>query len=172
MSAKCKELFPHQDNSSLNSFYGNPMGRNGQSSPKWESQNLARWTPPYPIWFSVNTKQQLKTIRVHKKLVSTFDAAFKDVLDHYGIDKIKQLRLDISGGAYMYRLERGGSNLSVHSWGCAIDMDPVHNPFPHRWQEGMIDPTFCQILESHGFWWRGENGDTDPMHFQCAWRGN
>jgi len=170
-SPTCKKLFPHQDSESLNVFYGNPMGRNGQVSPKWYAANIVKWTPPYPIWFSVNTKQQLKTLSIHKKCVPVFDAAFKAVLAHFGLAKIHELRLDISGGAYNYRLERGGSNLSVHAWGCAIDMDPVHNPFPKKWKTGMIDPTFAQIMEDNGFWWRGSDGDIDPMHFQNCWRG-
>ena len=65
---------------------------------------------------------------------------------------------------------RGGSRLSVHAWGIAIDMDPARNPFPARWREGMLNPDFADILEKHGIWWRGRPGDNDPMHFQCAWR--
>jgi D-alanyl-D-alanine carboxypeptidase len=171
MSDVCKKLFPHQDLDSLNKFYGDPRGRNGTYSPSWYKENIVRWIPPYQMYYSVD-HSKFSHMMVHKKCLSVFQAAYTDVFKHFGQQKITQLRLDISGGSYCYRLERGGSDLSVHSWGCAIDMDPVHNPFPQPWKKGGIDPTFCQIMESHGFWWRGENGDVDPMHFQCCYRND
>lgn len=159
--------WPHEDVSSLNAFYGDPRGPNGQASAAWESSNLVLWTPPYPMFYSDGKMTPLKHLRVHKKCLDTFDAAFKEVLNHFGIDAIKAKRLNISGGTYCYRLERGGSRLSVHSWGCAIDMDPAHNPFPHKWEpnKGMLDPDFAAILQAHGFCWRGNVGDIDAMHF-------
>jgi hypothetical protein len=164
--------WPHQDIASLDAFYGDPTGHNGEASPAWEYQNLALWTPPYPMFYSDGKRTPLQHLRVHKKCLSTFETAFTEVLQHYGHDQIEALLLNISGGTYCYRLERGGSQLSVHSWGCAIDMDPGHNPFPTRWRRdaGMIDPYFASVLESHGFTWRGRNGDIDPMHFQLCRR--
>jgi hypothetical protein len=107
---------------------------------------------------------------VHKKCLAAFQAAFADVLKELGIEYIKAHRLNISGGTFCYRLERGGSKLSVHSWGCAIDMDPQHNPFPHKYNAalGMLDTRFAAILERHGFTWRGAAGDDDPMHLQLS----
>jgi hypothetical protein len=109
---------------------------------------------------------------VHKKTLPVFQAAFTDVLKELGIDYIKAHRLNISGGTFCYRLERGGSRLSVHSWGCAIDMDPQHNPFPHSYNAGlgMLDAKFAGILERHGFTWRGAAGDNDAMHLQLSHR--
>ena len=40
-------------------------------------------------------------------------------------------------GCYVYRSMRGGSSLSNHSYGAAIDIDAAHNPFrshEHRFQ--------------------------------------
>jgi hypothetical protein len=162
--------WPHEDTASLNEFYGNPRGNNGEASSTWESQNLTAWAPPYPLFYSDVRHTPLSHLRVHKKVVSTFNDAFTDVLKTLGHDYIVKNRLNITGGLYCYRLMRGGSRLSVHSWACAIDMDPGHNPFPHEWEagRGMIDPKFTKILEAHGFCWRGANGDDDPMHFQLC----
>jgi hypothetical protein len=161
-------LWPHEDVQSLNAFYGDPRGSNGEASPIWEADNLRYWEPPYPLFFSDGKHTPLKRLRIHKKCVSTFDEAFKEVLHVFGIDYIVKNRLNISGGATCYRLERGGSRLSVHSWGCAIDMDPAHNPFPAHWRTGMIDKGFAAIMQKHGFCWRGEGNDVDPMHFQLC----
>ena len=162
--------WPHEDVRSLNAFYGDPRGANGEASSTWQSANLVQWTPPYPMFYSDGKRTPLLHLRVHRKCLPTFDAAFKDVLATLGHDYVVEHRLDVSGGTFCYRLERGGSRLSVHSWGCAVDIDPQHNPFPHAWSanHGFIDLKFVEILEKHGFGWRGKRGDIDPMHFQLA----
>jgi len=162
--------FPHEDTEALNHFYGDPRGRNGLVSTSWYKDNITKWTPIYPMFYSEHNVP-LKTLLVHKLCVPTFDKAFGNVLKHFGIDKIKELRLNISGGTYNYRLMRGGSRLSVHAYGIAIDMDPNYNPFPHPWHSGGINIDFANIMMEAGFWWRGYHGDIDPMHFQCAYRG-
>jgi hypothetical protein len=42
-------------------------------------------------------------------------------------EKIKALQLDDFGGCFNYRKMRGGTQLSLHSWGVAIDLDPDRN---------------------------------------------
>jgi hypothetical protein len=160
--------WPRDDMASMCAFYGDPRGRNGNVSLTWANANLVPWTPPYPMLYSDGKRTPLRTLTVHRKCRDTFDAAFKDVLAQLGLDYIRAHRLNISGGANNYRMERGGNRLSVHSWGAAIDMDPGHNPFPAEWKPGMIDKRFADILQAHGFTWRGANGDIDPMHFQLA----
>ena len=41
-SAKCKELFPHEDTVNLNKFFGDPTGRNGQVDSKWYKENIVK----------------------------------------------------------------------------------------------------------------------------------
>lgn len=170
MSDVCKKMYPKEDTESLIKFFGDPRGRNGTYSTAWYKENMVKWIPPYQMYYSDGKHTPFKSFWLHKKVYNTFDGAYKEVLSVFGIQKIKELRLDISGGLYNYRLIRGGNRLSVHSWGIAIDMDPANNPFPAKWKKGMIDLQFCDILEKHGFWWRGRNGDNDPMHLQCAYR--
>jgi hypothetical protein len=163
--------FPHEDSDSLNEFYGNPSGYGGRASPSWEKKNLVKWTPPYPIYYVENLRL-MRTLTLHRLVVPAFDAAFANVLKHFGEVDIKTHRLNICAGTYNYRLMRGGSRLSVHAYGIAIDMDPANNPFPHPWNpsEG-IHIDFVNILQEAGLWWRGYQGDVDPMHFQACYRG-
>lgn len=35
--------------------------------------------------------------------------------------------MDLFGGCLHVRKKRGGNTWSIHSWGAAIDLDPVHN---------------------------------------------
>ena len=159
--------WPHEDVRALNEFYGDPRGSNGEASPLWQSANLAPWTPPYPIFYSDGKRSPLVHLRVHRKCLATFTDAFKDALETLGHDYLVEHRLDISGGTFNFRMERGGTRLSVHSWGCAIDVNPGQNPVPHKWManRGMMDLQFAEILEKHGFCWRGAHGDIDCMHF-------
>jgi hypothetical protein len=69
------------------------------------------------------------------------------------------------GGCYNYRPVRGGSSLSLHSWGIAIDLNVEDNPL------GSTHPKQPQILidtfKAHGFFWGGDyRHRRDPMHFQ------
>ena len=170
MSDVCKKLYPHEDPESLNKFYGDPHGRNGGVSASWYKENIVFYQPAYPIFFSVNG-QRLTRFAVHKKCLKSFETAFGKVAKLWTPEQIQSRRVNICGGVYGYRLERGGNKLSTHSWGIAIDMDPENNPFPKKWNAKKgINQEFVAIMEKHGFWWRGEDGDIDPMHFQCAWR--
>lgn len=162
-------LWPHEDLAALNGFYGDPRGHNGEASAAWQTANLIPWTPPYPMFYSDAERTPLHHLRVHKKCLPTFDLAFRDVLATLGQAYISAKHLDISGGTFCFRTQRGGSRLSVHSWGCAIDVDPAHNPFPsHHDPVKGIDARFAKILMDHGFCWRGAGLDIDPMHFQLA----
>jgi hypothetical protein len=164
--------WPHEDVAALNAFYGDPRGRSGEANPLWEAANLVQWTPPYPLFYSDGHHSPMNHLRIHRKCVGAFQAAFGDALAALGHDYIVAHSLDITGGTFCYRLQRGGSRLSVHSWGCAIDIDPARNPFPRRWRagRGMLDLRFAEILQKRGFIWRGANGDNDPMHLQLARR--
>ena len=70
--------FPHEDTASLNAFYGDPRGHNGEADPHWAAENLVLWTPPYPMFYSDEIRSPLTHFRFHKKCVEAFDAAFKD----------------------------------------------------------------------------------------------
>lgn len=69
------------------------------------------------------------------------------------------------GGCYNYRAVRGGSHLSLHSWGIAIDLNVEDNPL------GLTHPKqpdkLIQTFNRHGFFWGGNYVHRkDPMHFQ------
>jgi hypothetical protein len=169
------DIWPHEDVANLNKFYGDPNGGHGYADNHWEAINIKFWVPPYPMFYSDGKKTPFKHgLRLHVKCHQTFTEAFTEVLRIKGHDYIVQHHLDISGGTYNFRLERGGSRLSVHAWGCAIDMDPARNRFPSHWRDnaGMIDMDFANIMQKHGFCWRGAGIDNDPMHFSWPTIGN
>lgn len=159
------------------SFYGNPRSRDiTKPSAKWESEYLVTFTPPFKITYA---GKPVSKFRVNKNCLSGFQEAFNNLytaakgnqatLDHWGVS--------IFGGCYNYRLMRGGSSLSMHSWACAIDLDPVNNSLSDQ------TPRFAQFPEVLAAWakagavWGGDwngNGQTsdepkcDGMHWQFA----
>lgn len=102
-------------------------------------------------------------------------------------------------GVHVHRAIRGRSQLSLHSWGIAVDINPSenrahkfqrgHGPIPwseawtDQWPDGM-DLAFVEAFESVGFTWGGVWGKSganfvdralgcsffDPMHFELRQR--
>ena len=125
---------------------------------------------PYPMRIAWDTDTTVSRIRCHKDVASKFEAVFKDILDHYGLAKIKELGIDLFGGCFNYRKMRGGSAWSKHAWGIAVDLDPARNTlketsktarFARPEYKAMID-----IFYKHGFISLGRERNMDFMHFE------
>lgn len=126
---------------------------------------------PYPMFVNWNTSQKINSFQCHRLIATDLQNVFKDILAHYGIEKIKELQLDDFGGCFNYRLMRGSdSKLSRHSWGIAIDLDPDRNllketsktaRFARPEYKPMID-----IFYKHGFISYGVESNYDWMHFE------
>lgn len=156
--------------SQCDSFYGNPRGKNGSSSVAWEKANLTLVRPPFRTTFAGDP---IKGVRVHKKCADSLFCVFAKIWELSGHDqkKIDAWGVSIYGGAYNFRVMRGGSSLSMHSWGCAIDLDPARNGFHD--QHGHFHDSSIPIVaafEAEGWTWGGrwEGRSCDPMHFQAA----
>ena len=122
---------------------------------------------PYPMYYD---GKKVTKISCHKLVADKLLAIFNDILEFYGQDAICDLKIDDYGGCFNYRLMRGGTKLSVHSWGCAIDLNPSRNllketsktaRFARIEYKPMID-----IFYKHGFESLGREKNYDWMHFQ------
>lgn len=135
-------------------------------------ENLVMIELPYPMRIAWDTDVVVNKARCHKAIAINFIFVFQDILAHYGLEKIKELGIDLFGGIYNYRQMRGGNDWSRHSWGIAIDLDPARNglkvkkpkaQFSKKEYKPMID-----IFYKYGFVSYGREKNYDWMHFEIA----
>ena len=125
---------------------------------------------PYPMKLAWDKNVFVNKITCHKLVVDKLELIFKEILHYYGLEKIKELGIDIYGGCYNFRKMRGGNDYSRHSWGIAIDLDPERNllketsktaRFARKEYKPMID-----IFYKYGFVSLGREQNRDYMHFE------
>jgi hypothetical protein len=84
--------------------------------------------------------------------------------------KIEAEHLNRFSGSYNYRPMRGGSALSMHAYGAAIDWDDEHNQFHSRKHFFQIDSLMVEAFEAEGWEcgirWTGSSVDSE--HTQAA----
>ena len=134
--------------------------------------DLVKAKLPYPMKLAWNTKIQISKFACHKEAKDDIERLFKEVLDHYGIDRIKELKLDLFGGCYNKRKIRGGNRWSTHAFGIAIDLAPQFNQL--HWKEDkaiFAKPEydkFWEIVYRNNFYSLGKEKGYDFQHIQRA----
>lgn len=134
-----------------------------------DESNLVNIKPPYQLYYC---GKALSTIRVHKLIADRVQAALKEILAHYGIEKIKQLGLDQYSGCYNYRKSTNGSSMSMHAWGIALDFAAEKNTYSMKKPNASLSKPECEmwwkIWEKHGAVSLGRQCNYDWMHLQFA----
>ena len=146
--------------SSLVRFYGE-VGR-----------NQTRIDLPYPHKLAWKTSIAIKSFYCHEKIHDSLHRVLSRVLDNYGLEEIQRLHLDLWGGCLNVRKMRGGTKYSTHSWGIALDYDPIRN----RLKWGRDRAAFAKseydawwrLWEEEGFLSLGRMRNFDWMHVQAA----
>lgn len=158
--------------SELKAYYGDPdAGHDGVPDRVWELENLERFSPPYRMVLAWDKARALNSITCHKRCASSLMKILENIRDHYGTQaKIEEARMHLYGGAYNFRLMRGSTKLSMHSYGCAIDLDPEANRMGLWYQEesGMMPKAVVKIFEAEGWHWGGLWKRPDAMHFEAV----
>jgi hypothetical protein len=144
----------------LMAFFGNPG----------EHQTIIEL--PYPHRLAWNKRKRIHRFQCHEKVHDSLLRVLVRVLDVFGVEDIRKLRLDLWGGCFNVRKMRGGTRRSLHSWGIAVDYDPERNKL--KW--GRDRAAFART--EYDVWWRlweeegwvslGRHRNFDWMHIQAA----
>jgi len=152
--------WPQQYTQEFEEFYGRP------------GEKLAKISLPYTHNLSWKPYTAVNRFSCHQKVAESMEKVLVNVLDHYGLDQIKRLGLNKWGGCFNIRKIRGGSKMSMHSWGIASDYDPTRNKLKwHADKATFADPVYkewWQFWEDEGWVSLGRQRNYDWMHVQAA----
>lgn len=159
--------WPHQ--SQVDAFYGDPRGPDGGEAPAWVKQNIIRLKAPWRLVTAWDF-QPVSAIRVHKKCADSLDRVLKAIWANAGQSpqKIQEWGMHLYAGAYEFRLMRGKTMLSMHSWGCAVDFDSARNRFGDHAPNFASLPQVLEAFAAEGWTWGGRWHTPDGMHWQAA----
>ncbi len=141
-------------------------------TPNQAGTYLASANIPFPLVIAWDDSVTVSRIRCHKLEVANVEDIFWNILDVYGLDKIKALGINLYGGCFNYRQMRGGSSWSRHAWGTAIDLDPEHNQLHWEKEKARFSKfeykDMIDIFEAHGWLSLGRLKNYDWMHFEAG----
>ena len=152
--------WPEENESALIAYYGQP------------GEKLTTIELPYRHRLAWDLNTRVNRTTCHEKVAESLQRVLKRVLEQYGMDRIRELRLDRYGGCFNKRKKRGGTSWSMHAWGIALDYDPDRNKL--KW--GRDRATFArpeydqwwQCWEEEGWTSLGRARNFDWMHVQAT----
>jgi hypothetical protein len=148
--------WPRGTTDDMNRFYG-PVG-----------QNMSKVNTPYTLKLAWAPETTLNRFTCHQLVVEPIQAAMEEILDVYGLDFIKENKLDFWGGCLNVRAIRGGTRYSTHSWGSSLDWNPTENR--HRWKSDKAQLARAEFIPFWEAWERqgaqslGRAKNYDWMH--------
>lgn len=164
--------------------FGNPSNADGSLNHAWYHASIVTVAPPagWRLYYQAgaNTLTPVNGISMHYLLKDVYLQVMQSIWA-YAVQQIggspaddavrnwlHALRLDITGGGFNYRPSTGDpTKLSLHSYGIAIDWDPLHNPHKKPMVQSL--PNWWYDLWSQKGWSDGRHFNTpDPMHVQFA----
>ena len=133
-----------------------------------DTRSLVTVTLPYPL--RPSWAPEITSITCHGLVAGSLINIFQKTLDHYGLERIRELHLDVYGGCFNNRPVRGAGRPSLHAWGIAVDLDPLRNAMYMRAPEAAFSgpeyDAFWSIVEGEGAFSLGRELGYDWMHIQ------
>lgn len=148
--------WPQSDRASVEAFFGKPG----------DERNLVSFDFPFPMFYE--GKKLLKS-RCHYlvrdsllRVLKSLEPLLSTTAD--GIEAATDY-----GGIYNFRPKRGGTSMSLHSWGIAIDLDADDNGFRDAWPVKADMPfSIMEAFAREGWTAAGAFWGYDAMHFQAT----
>ena len=141
-------------------FYGEPGTRQVKVAVPW-TLRLA-WEPQTTI----------KAISCHELVAGSLERVLGNVRREYTDAQLESIGANLYGGCLNVRPMRGGTRMSMHSWGIAIDWDPARNRLKMDHTQARLAQGDCwdwwDCWEAEGWVSLGRERDYDWMHVQAA----
>ena len=155
--------WPGENQAALTAHYGSV-----------NSISLAKVELPYTMRINWDVSVKVNRFSCHPLVADSIKKVLTNVKDHYGVERIKELHLDLWGGCYNKRKKRGGTQWSTHAWGIAIDFDTQRNQLHWgRDRAAFARPEYekwWELWEAEGWISLGRIANYDWMHVQAARR--
>lgn len=157
------ERWPRQTHDALTRFFGRAGG------PQCTAGKVK---VPFVMKIAWNKRQRITRFSCHEKVAVSAEQCYNRIASAYSTEDITRLGFDLFGGCYSFRKKRGGSTLSTHAWGIAIDMDPERNQLKWGRDRALLATAECaeywRIWEDAGWLSLGRARNYDWMHVQAA----
>jgi len=131
--------------------------------------NQTIMTLPYDMTYDGKV---VKRMTINKKCADSAFRALTRIASEYNAADRKALGLSIFGGCYNNRPMRGGTQLSMHAYACAIDFDPNRNQLKWGRDKARLAKPDCQAFWAawleEGWVSLGLSRNFDWMHIQAA----
>ncbi len=146
--------------------------RSGRSEFGAPGEGLVTVDVPFPLRLAWNPETVVTRVTCHGLVAAELLGIFRKVLAHYGLERIRELGLDLYGGCFADRKVSVGTAKSMHAWGIAVDVDPERNDLnmhaPKARLSGAEYEAFWRFVEEAGAVSLGRARGYDWMHFQFA----
>lgn len=127
---------------------------------------------PFSFPLAWDADQRISSFSCHRLVAEPLTRIFAEAAAYFGETTFRDMRLDRFGGCFNYRPMRGGTSLSTHSWGIAVDLDPINNGLNTRAPAALFSrpeyEPFWKLVEAEGAVSLGRAIGRDWMHFQFA----
>jgi hypothetical protein len=126
---------------------------------------------PFKLKIAWDLDSEISSFKCHEDVADSVTRVYNKIASAYSSEQISEIGIDLWGGCYNYRKKRGGSTLSTHAYGLAIDTDPIRNQL--KWDSSkarLAKPDaveFWKCWESEGWLSLGRARNFDWMHIQA-----
>ena len=119
-----------------------------------KESSMTLWDVPKELEIGVLPKR----LYCNKDMILPLTKAFKNLISTGCVKELKTW-----DGCFNIRKKRGLASMSLHSWGCAVDLNAAWNGLN---KEPQLSKEFVNCFTLAGFDWGGTWTRKDGMHFQ------
>lgn len=125
---------------------------------------------PFKMKLAWDLDTSISSFKCHEKVADSLTRIYKRVESEFSPAQIKDLGLDLFGGCYNYRNKIGGTTLSMHAYGIAVDTDPLRNQLKWTFAKSRLGQSdavnWHKIWEAENWLNLGKEKNYDTMHTQ------